>query len=135
MKYEETFEGQVAELSHVITYKDMNAFAKMSGDQNKLHTENTYAKEKGFSGVVVYGMLTASFISAVIGNLLPGDGSLWISQNIRFVRPVQVKDEILVRVVIQSKNNKDKILLMTADVFNQYKETVIYGTVSVKMLQ
>ena len=135
MKYEETFEGQFAELSHKITYRDMLNFMVMSGDKNKLHTDNVYAQENGFSGVVVYGMLTASFISAVIGNLLPGDGALWQGQSMKFIRPVKVGDEITVRVEIKFKHDNEKVLVMTTDVFNQDREAVIYGTASVKMLE
>jgi len=135
MKYEEIKVGDKAELSHKITFKDMINFMVMSGDKNKLHVDEDYVKDTEFKKPVVYGMLVASFISAVIGNQLPGDGAVWMSQSFRFLRPVYIGDTIAVKVEVFSKMDTDKTMVIQTTVYDQNKEIVVAGMGSVKALE
>ena len=72
--------GDMAELNHIITQNDIDKFVELTGDDNKLHIDKEYASKTIFKKPVAHGMLSASFISTIIGTKLPGDGALWFSQ-------------------------------------------------------
>src|SRR5437016_1303819 len=86
--------------SHRISATEVDEFADLSGDFNPLHMDDSYARQFGFRGRVVHGMLVNSFLSRVLGMLLPGPGTLWLSQNTRFVQPVYIGDEIEIEVKV-----------------------------------
>ncbi len=92
--------GQTAELRRSVTAADIDAFAAVSGDTNPVHLDEAYAKTTPFGGRIAHGMLTASYISAVLGAQLPGFGSIYVSQTLRFRRPVRIGDEVTARVTI-----------------------------------
>ena len=77
-----------------ITDADVITFAGISGDTNPVHLNHEFASETLFEGQVAHGMLTASFISTVIGTKLPGPGCIYVSQNLRFKAPVKVGDTV-----------------------------------------
>ena len=72
----------------------------MSGDTNPVHLNADYAAETMFKGRIAHGILTASFISTVIGTRLPGPGCIYVSQNLRFKAPVMIGDTVIARIVI-----------------------------------
>ncbi|WP_308874304.1 MaoC family dehydratase [Thiothrix subterranea] len=96
-RFDEILVGQVAELEHVVTDKDLERFVELSGDDNRLHVDPTYAARTSFKKPVAHGMLGVSFISTIIGTRLPGDGALWFAQNLEFLLPVRVGDTLTVR--------------------------------------
>ena len=83
-----------------ITGDDVRRFVDMTGDDNPLHVDPAYAETTSFKDVVVHGMLGASFLSTVIGTQLPGTGALWISQNMEFLLPVRLGDELTVSATV-----------------------------------
>jgi 3-oxoacyl-[acyl-carrier protein] reductase len=133
MKFEDILIGTFAELSRVISKEDVEKFAALSGDNNKLHVDPTYAATTPYKRPVVHGMLGASFISTVIGTKLPGDGALWFSQVLEFMRPVRVGDSIIVRVEVLEKRDRDRVLVLQTDIFNQHKQKVTTGTAKVRV--
>lgn len=98
--FEDLEVGQTARSVYRVTEAMIEAFAELSGDDNPLHLDEIYAKETPFGGRIAHGMLSAGFISAVIGAKLPGYGSIYISQSLRFKRPVRIADEVVVEVAI-----------------------------------
>ena len=74
---------------HVIKEKDLNDFAKLTGDYNPLHMDEAYANNTHLGQRVVHGMLSASFVSTIIGTQIPGKGALWISQTFNFLAPTR----------------------------------------------
>ena len=114
-----------AEIKHKITKKDIDKFVDLTGDDNKLHIDEDYAKKTSFKKPVVHGMLGASFISTIIGTKLPGDGALWFSQTLNFLLPVRVGDEIVIKEVI--KNDRDKSIELSTEIFNQNFQKVTSG--------
>ena len=92
--------GQSAERSHVVTEADIAAFAEVSGDFNPVHMDETFAQATQFKGRIAHGVLSATYISAVLGEMLPGHGAIYISQNLRFRRPVRIGDEVAARVTV-----------------------------------
>lgn len=98
--FEELSVGQSAERGHVVGARDIAGFAEVSGDVNPVHLDEAYAQTTAFGGVIAHGMLSAAYISAVLGTELPGPGSIYLSQSLRFRRPVRIGDEVLARVTV-----------------------------------
>ena len=92
--------GMTAVFAKTITDADILLFAGVSGDMNPVHLNQEYASRTRFGGRIVHGMLTASFISAVLGTKLPGPGCIYVSQNLRFLAPVRVGDTVCARVTV-----------------------------------
>ncbi len=92
--FEDLTEGMRDAFAKTITDADVTTFAGISGDTNPVHLNHEFASETLFEGRVAHGMLTASFISTVIGTKLPGPGCIYVSQNLRFKAPVKVGDTV-----------------------------------------
>ena len=84
--------GMVRSRGKTITDRDIALFAEVSTDHNPVHLNEDYARETMFAGRIAHGMLTASLISAVVGEQLPGHGTVYLSQNLRFMAPVRPGD-------------------------------------------
>jgi len=98
--FEDLVVGDSAEMSFAVTESVIETFADVSGDDNPVHLDEAYAKTTPFGTRIAHGMLSAGFISALIGTKLPGYGSIYLSQTMRFRRPVKIGDEVVVRAVI-----------------------------------
>jgi len=127
--------GDKAEITHKITKSDVEKFIGLTGDNNKLHTDKEYASKTTFKKPIVHGMLGASFISTVIGTKLPGNGALWFAQNIEFLLPVRIGDEITVKAEVIGKYENIQVLKLSTDIFNQYNQRVTKGIAKVKILE
>ena len=127
--------GQRAEISHKITKLDIDQFVDLTGDDNPLHVNEDYAAGTSFKKPVVHGMLGASFISTVIGTKLPGPGALWFSQNIEFLLPVRLGDEIQITAEVLKIDKRQHILELSTNIFNQHKVQVVAGTAKVKLIE
>src|ERR1700683_987537 len=90
--------GQSAERKRVATAADIEAFAVVTGDDNPVHLDEAYAAKTSFGGRIAHGMLSAGYISAVLGTQLPGPGAIYVSQTLNFRRPVRIGDEVTARV-------------------------------------
>jgi 3-hydroxybutyryl-CoA dehydratase len=118
----------------VVTYstEKVETFAKLSGDENPIHLNEDFAKESLFGGRIVHGILVASQISALIANELPGPGSVYLNQELKFVNPVYHGDEITCIVeVIELKEDKNIIFLQTL-CKNKNNMEVIIGKAIIK---
>ena len=100
--FDELSVGQSAETSHVVGVADIEAFADVSGDVNPVHMDEAYAKGTPFGGRIAHGMLGAAYISAVLGNKLPGPGAIYLSQSLRFRRPVRIGDPVIAKVTVKA---------------------------------
>jgi 3-hydroxybutyryl-CoA dehydratase len=100
--FDELSVGQSAETTHVVGAADIEAFAAVSGDHNPVHMDEAYARTTTFGGRIAHGMLAASYISAVLGNQLPGPGAIYLSQSLRFRRPVKIGDPVTARVTVKT---------------------------------
>lgn len=98
--FEDLTLGQTAVVARTVTEADIVLFAGISGDTNPVHINEEFAAETMFSGRIAHGMLTASFISTVIGTRLPGPGCIYLSQSLRFKAPVRVGDTIWARATV-----------------------------------
>ena len=93
--YEDLEIGMSREVTHLVTEADVDSFAKISGDYNPLHMDEAYAKASKFGGRIAHGALTASYVSAILGNDLPGPGSIFLAMNLKFKRPVKIGDTVI----------------------------------------
>ena len=92
--------GQTAELRRTVTAADIEAFAAVTGDVNPVHLDEAYAATTQFKGRIAHGMLSAGYISAVLGTELPGPGAIYVSQTLNFRRPVRIGDEVTAEVKV-----------------------------------
>ena len=106
--------GRQAERRNVVTAAEIDAFAKVTGDENPIHLDEVYAAKTRFGGRIAHGMLAAGFISAVLGNDLPGPGAVYLSQTLRFRRPVRIGDEVVSKVeVVEINETRARVSLKT----------------------
>ena len=101
--FEDLEEGMKDAYAKTITNADIITFAGISGDTNPVHLNHEFASETMFEGQIAHGMLTASFISTVIGTKLPGPGCIYVSQSLRFKATVKVGDTVTATCTVRKK--------------------------------
>ena len=104
--FDELSLGQAAEITRTVGARDLELFAEVSGDTNPVHLDETYARTTTFGGRIAHGMLSAAYVSAVLGTKLPGPGAIYLSQSLRFRRPVKIGDEVTARVTVKALDQK-----------------------------
>ncbi len=121
--------GQKASYTKEISMETIRAFAELSGDNNPLHHDEEYARGTPFGRVVAHGMLTASLISTVLGSILPGPGTIYLEQYLKFTRPVYPGDRVTAEVEVMEVAEKGSRALVTlrTTCVNQRDEVVIDG--------
>lgn len=134
-KFDSILLGDKAEITHKITQDDINKFVDLTGDDNKLHVDPDYAKNTSFKKPVAHGMLSAAFISTIIGTKLPGDGALWFSQSFQFLLPVRVGDIITIKAEVLKKEKRTNTIELSTNIFNQNKEKITSGIAKVKIIE
>ncbi len=100
--------GMTADYERVVTEDMITSFADVSGDNNPLHLDEDYAKSTMFNGRIAHGILGASFISKIFGTVMPGKGSVYISQTLRFIAPVRIGDMVTTTVEVSDIVPKKK---------------------------
>ena len=127
---EEIEMGMIRYLRKVITDEDIEMFAKVSTDHNPVHLDDDYARDTIFEGRIAHGMLTAGLISAVIGEQLPGHGTIYMGQSLKFLAPVRPGDTVLAEVeVIGIDHSKRRVQLDCRCLVNGKKVLVGEATV------
>lgn len=119
--------GETASLSKTITDDDIKAFAELTGDHNPVHLDDGFAQTTKFGRRIAHGMLSASLISALLANKLPGQGTVYLSQTLKFVAPVYPNDTVTARVTVTSVREDKPIVTLETICLNQNEETVIKG--------
>lgn len=127
MRFEDITLGVSATLSRTVTETDVVLFAGITGDMNPAHTDQTWAERSRFGGRIAHGMLTAGFVSAVLGMHLPGPGTIYLQQTLRFTLPVRIGDTVTARAeVVELVPERRRVRLHTV-VVNQRGELVLDG--------
>jgi len=119
--------GQAAELAKTVTESDIVLFAGVTGDFNPVHVDVVAASRSVFGERIAHGMLSAGFISAVLGMRLPGTGSIYLSQSLRFTKPVRIGDTITARVEVLEVLATKRRVRLSRVCRNQKGETVVEG--------
>ena len=127
--------GDSAEVTKTIEQSDIDAFARVTGDHNPVHVDEEFAKTTRFGRRIAHGMLTASLISAVLANKLPGEGSVYLGQTLKFVAPVFPGDEVTARVTVKEIREDKPVVKLETICVNQRGEVVIRGEATVLLPQ
>jgi len=123
--------GQSAELSRYLQRADIELFAAVSGDINPAHLDEAYAETTLFHSVIAHGMWSGALISAVLGTKLPGPGTIYLGQSLRFRKPIKLGDHVTARVEITSIDHEKGRVLLNCVCINQAAETVLSGEAEV----
>lgn len=132
MKFEDLTIGKTAEFSKTITDEDVMTFAEVTGDFNPVHVDEAAAAKTRFGGRIAHGMLSAGLVSAAIGNKLPGAGSIYLGQTLRFTLPVRIGDTITATIAVTEILSKRRVKLSTICT-NQNGEKVLDGEATVML--
>lgn len=135
MTFNELKIGQTASLQKTFSAADVTLFAGISLDVNPIHMSEGYAAETIFGKRIVHGLLTSGLISAVLANKLPGPGTIYLGQELKFLAPVYLGDDITATVEIIELRDDKKIVKLSTTCVNQAGKTVISGVATVKFDQ
>jgi len=119
--------GEQSSFAKTVTEADITTFAGLIGDFNPIHMDAEYARKSRFGDRVAHGMFTGGLISAVLGNKLPGPGSIYLSQQIEFLAPVYIGDTITATVEVISWRPDKRIITLKTDCHNQDAKQVVTG--------
>ena len=123
--------GQEKRIRKVIDEEAVNQFAEVSGDCNPLHINEEYAKKSVFGKRIAHGILSVSYISAVLGNEFPGVGTIYMEQHTKFLKPIYIGEtvEILVRI----RDIKGNKAVLQTDVIKENGEIAVEGEALVRL--
>ena len=123
--------GDSASFTKTITEADITLFAGYSGDFNPAHINAVEAEQGMFRGRIAHGMLSAGFISTVLGMYLPGPGTIYMGQELRFVKPVHIGDTVTATCTVVDRAEEKNRLKLETVVTNQKGDPVITGFATV----
>jgi phosphate acetyltransferase/phosphate butyryltransferase len=123
--------GDSASLVRSVTNRDIQLFAAVSGDVNPAHVDALYAKSSHFHEIIAHGMLGASLISTVLGTRFPGPGTIYLGQNLKFLKPVHIGDTLTVTVTVTSLDEVRHRLVLDTRCVDQDGDAVIAGEAEV----
>jgi len=109
--------GASASSSRTVSESDITKFAEVSGDFNPVHMDEEFARRTHFGSRIAHGMLTASFVSAMLANQLPGPGCIYVSQSLKFKAPVRIGDTVTTRVTVTNVRTSRKLVTLKTEVF------------------
>lgn len=119
--------GDYYQFSRTITETDLVLYSGLSGDFNPIHMDQEYAKKTRFGQRIAHGLLTASMLSRLLGMHLPGPGAIYVSQTLRFLRPVFIGDTITACAKVVEYNEKKRRLKLKTECLKQDGTTVLTG--------
>lgn len=123
--------GESASVSKTITETDVYLFAGITGDLNPAHVNEVSSGDTMFKGRIAHGMLSAGLISAVLGMYLPGPGTIYLGQELKFTKPVRFGDTVTATATVVEKNEEKNIIKLETVCANQNGDVVIKGMATV----
>lgn len=129
--YDEITVGQTASYSRLVEERDIALFAAVSGDVNPVHLDADFAAGTVFGERIAHGMLTGAFISAALAMELPGPGTVYLGQSLRFRLPVKIGDTVTVTLEVTDKQDRRNIVTLDCRAHNQAGKLVATGTAEV----
>lgn len=122
--------GQKVILERTFSLEEVIAYAKITGDDNPLHVDEEYAKNSRFGGNIVHGMFVMGVVSKILGTILPGNGTIYLGQDVRFKRPVYVDKKVFIEVEIAEIEN-DRYIYLNTKVLDEEKNCLVEGSAKV----
>ena len=129
--YDEITIGQTATYSKLVAERDILLFAAVSGDVNPVHLDAEFAAQTHFAERIAHGMLSGAVISAALAMELPGPGTIYLGQSLRFRAPVMIGDTITVTLEVTEKKDKRRFVTLDCKAHNQNGVLVVSGTAEV----
>lgn len=129
--FEQIETGMQRQYSKTLTERDLQLFAETSGDCNPVHLDANYAATTAFGERIAHGMWSGALISAAIATTLPGPGSVYRSQTLKFSKPVKLGDTITITLTVTDKRDRVKLVTIDCEGKNQRGETVVKGEAEV----
>jgi acyl dehydratase len=129
--YDEIAVGDKASLSRTLTWRDIELFAAMSGDVNPAHVDQGFARSDMFHKIIAHGMWGGALISTLLGTELPGPGTIYVSQTLKFRRPIGLGDRVTVTVRAAAKDESKHRITFDCTVVNQDGNVAISGSAKV----
>lgn len=120
--------GQSAQFAKTVSESDIYLFAGVTGDMNPAHINEAYAEQTFFKTRIAHGMLAAGFISAVLGCQLPGPGTVYLSQELKFIAPIKIGDTITAKAEVISLDLDKHRVTLTTECWNQNGDKILTGT-------
>src|SRR6056297_341165 len=124
---EELKVGDKASFTKTITETDVYNYAGITGDFNPAHVNESFAKETMFKGRIAHGMIAAGLISTVLGTQLPGPGSVYVAQDLKFTAPVRFGDTVTATAEVEDINEEKNRVTLNTVCTNQKEEVVLTG--------
>ena len=131
LTFDELDIGRTAQLVRTVTQDDIRAFAAVSGDLNPVHLNAAYAETTLFKGVIAHGMLGGALFSTLLGTQMPGPGTIYVEQSLRFARPVHIGDTLTATITVRAKDDARKRVEFDCVLTNQKGEKVTSGVAKV----
>jgi len=122
--YADIKEGMVFSFARTVSQQDVQEFAKLTGDFNKLHVDHAYGKQSAFGQNIVHGMLCGSLFSQLVGMHCPGENSLYLTQSLQFRQPVFYGDSLTVKGTVLSKNDGIRVVTLKTEILKNGKVAV-----------
>lgn len=119
--------GETAVFAKTFTQTDVQMFSQLSGDCNPIHLDENYSKQTRFGGPIIHGMLVASLISTVLGTILPGPGSVYVSQQLSFRAPARTGERLTARVQVTAWDADRGRVMLSTEIVNERNEQMIVG--------
>ena len=129
--FDEINVGDTASYARLVTHREVQLFAAVSGDHNPVHLDPSYAEGTQFGECIAHGMLTGAFISAAIAMELPGPGTIYLGQTLKFRAPVTLGDTLTVALEVTEKHPSKPWVTIDCRVLNQNDKTVALGEAQV----
>jgi len=134
MKINELYVGQSASISRRFTSHEVELFSDLCMDKNPVHLDEEYARNSVFGNRIVYGFLTASLFSGIIGSILPGNGSIYLNQNMNFRKPVYHNELLTATCTIINIREDKPIVTLETICRNEAGDIVVDGTALIKLI-
>ena len=126
--------GQFVQSKRTFTSKDVETFSLLSNDINPIHIDKKYASDTIFGDRIVHGIFVSSIFSALIANELPGPGSIYLSQDLKFHLPIYHNGEVLAKVKIIKIRSEKSIITLDTTITNKHNKVAVSGTAVVKWM-
>ena len=134
IKFSKLKVGDKGEITKTITEGDVKKFVEICGDVNPIHVDDEFTRNTPLKIKIVHGILVSSLISAVVGTKVPGPGSVWLDQSLKFLKPVRINDTITAISEIMVKIEERQHVIVRTTCKNQNNEIVIEGFGTHKIL-
>jgi len=119
MKYEEIKINQAYETEKKITANMVESFAEITGDKNPIHLDKEFASHTLFKKRIAHGMLSLSIISSILGMEFPGPGTIYMKQEVKFLKPIYVDEKITVKITVKDKIEEKFRLILTTQIIKE----------------